>query len=122
MNSPMNAINFDADKILKIAVTLAVITYIIITGLKSLDVGKTVDTINDIKGKIDTISIAQYIDNHSEYYYKIEGSVYCITKQELIDSNEISSSVIDKMEGNIIEAKYLNGEFVLDYNPYCVEK
>jgi hypothetical protein len=118
----MNAINFDSDKILKIAVTLGIITYLLITGLKSLNIDKTAEAINNIKDRIDTLSIAEYIDEHSEYYYKIEGSVYCITKQDLIDSNEISESVIEKMEGNIIEAKYINGEFVLEYNPYCEEK
>ncbi len=122
MNFHTNAISFDGDKILKIAVTLGIITYIIILGLKSINVSETAKTIGDIKDKIDTISIAEYIDRHSEYYYKIEGSVYCITKQELIDSNELKESVIDKMEGNVIEAKYLNGEFVLTYNPYCIEK
>ncbi len=122
MNFHMNAINFDSDKILKIAVTLGIITYLLITGLKSLNIDKTAEAINNIKDRIDTLSIAEYIDEHSEYYYKIEGSVYCITKQDLIDSNEISESVIEKMEGNIIEAKYINGEFVLEYNPYCEEK
>lgn len=118
----MNAISFDADKILKIAVTLGIITYLLVLGLKSMNVSDTVNTINDIKGKIDTFSIATYIDNHEEYYYKIEGSTYCITKQELIDSKEVSESVIAKMESDIIEATYLNGEFVLKYNPYCTEK
>ncbi len=122
MNFHMNAINFDSDKILKIAVTLGIITYLLITGLKNLNIDKTAEAINNIKDRIDTLSIAEYIDEHSEYYYKIEGSVYCITKQDLIDSNEISESVIEKMEGNIIEAKYINGEFVLEYNPYCEEK
>ncbi len=118
----MNAISFDGDKILKIAVTLGIITYILVTGLKSLNVSEAAKQIDDIKSKIDTLSIAEYIDSHSEYYYKIEGSVYCITKQELIDSHELSESVIEKMEGNVIEAKYLNGEFVLTYNPYCIEE
>ena len=122
MNFHMNAISFDTDKILKIAVTLGIITYLIVAISKSLNIDETVKTINNIKDKIETISIAEYIDKHEEYYYKIEGSVYCITKQELIDSNEISESVIDKMEGNILEAKYLNGEYVFDYNPYCMEK
>ena len=118
----MNAINFDADKILKIAVTLGIIAYLVVVGIKCLNVDETVKTINNIKDRLETISIAEYVDKHEEYYYKIEGSVYCITKQELIDSNEISESVIDKMEGNILEARYLNGEFVFDYNPYCIEK
>ena len=122
MNFRTNVISFDSDKVLKIAVTLGIITYLLITGLKNLNIDQTAKTINNIKDRIDTLSIAEYIDKHSEYYYKIEGSVYCITKQELIDSNELSESVIEKMEGNIIEAKYINGEFVLEYNPYCEEK
>lgn len=122
MNFHMNAISFDVDKILKIAVTLGIITYIVVLGIKSMNVSDAVNTINDIKGKIETLSIATYIDNHEEYYYKIEGSTYCITKQELIDSKEISESAIEKMESDIIEATYHNGEFTLKYNPYCIEK
>ena len=118
----MNATSFDVNKILKIAVTLGIITYIVVLGIKSMNVSDAVNTINDIKGKFETLSIATYIDNHEEYYYKIEGSTYCITKQELIDSKEISESAIEKMESDIIEATYHNGEFTLKYNPYCIEK
>ena len=122
MNFRMNVIKINGDKLLTIAVALVIVVYIIIMMFKEFDFSRISNSIKDINKQISMTEIYDYLDNHSEYYYKIEGSVYCINKDTLINSNEISNKFIDSMQGNVIEAEYSNNMFNLKYNENCIER
>lgn len=119
MNFRVNVDKINVDKIITVLVTIAILIYVIIIVIKQVN-------FNDFKfnymEEIVNVSIANYIENNENYYYKIEGSIYCITKEELRNSGKINYEVLDNMTGSVIEAKYENGYFDLKYNDNCIEK
>ncbi|MBR1377301.1 MAG: hypothetical protein IJ565_05800 [Bacilli bacterium] len=122
MNFRTHVNNIDFEMVLKILVTIIIVTYLIILGLGHFDVKNIIKQFSRFKGEIETYTIIEYLNNHSNYYYKIEGSTYCITKEDLVNSGEIPDNVINDMRDDIIEVNYQNGEFILKYNNECIEK
>ncbi len=122
MNFHMNAIKINVDKILTVIVALLIITYIIIMMTKEFDFSSIKKGIKAITNQISMTEVYNYLESHSDYYYKIDGSVYCITKEELINSNEISQKFINSMQGNILEVEYKENIFNVKYNENCIER
>lgn len=122
MNSHMNVIKINPDKLLTFLVAVIIIIYIFIMMFKEFDFSKIKDEIRGVGAQMSMTEIYDYLDNHSEYYYKIEGAVYCIDKATLINSNEISNKFIDNMQGNVIEAEYIDGAYNIKFNDNCIER
>nr|MBP3258779.1 hypothetical protein [Bacilli bacterium] len=122
MNFRMNVTKINPDRILTFLVAVIIIVYVIIMMFKEFDFSDVKSSISGITKQISMTEVYDYIDNHPEYYYKIEGAVYCINKDILINSNEISKKFIDSMQGNTIEAQYSDNVFTLKYNDNCIER
>ena len=118
MNFHIPAINYD--KVLKISVTIIIAIYLIISLVKNVDFSKFGEGVNTIKDGIKLVDIYNYLDESDNYYYKIEGAVYCISKDELVESGKIGQTFIDNMPNNYIEAKYINGQFEVEYKDICI--
>ena len=118
MNIHIPAIDFD--KVLKIAVAIIIIVYLIIGLIKNVDLSRVSDGFNIFKDGIKMNEIYNYLEEHDNYYYKIEGSIYCISKEELKSTGEISESFIESMPNNYIEAKYINGQFDINFSDLCI--
>ena len=118
----MNAIKINIDKILTFVVALLIIIYIIIMMMKEFDFSSIKKSIKAINNQISMTEVYDYLESHSDYYYKINGSIYCITKEELIASNEISQKFINSMQGNILEVEYKENIFNIRYNENCIER
>lgn len=113
-------INFD--KLLSIIVIVLILIYLGIGLIKQVNISQIKKGISLFRKEISLAEVYDYISNHSNYYYEIEDSIYCITKDELKSSNEISQTFIDNMQGDIIEAKYENNMFTLSYNDNCIPR
>ncbi len=120
MNIHIPAIDFD--KLLKIIVVIAISAYLLIGVIKNFDLGKMGKTINNIKKSFAMSDIYNYLDEHDNYYYKIENAVYCLSREQLLNSGEISQEFIDNMPNEYIEARYLSGNFELEYKDVCIER
>lgn len=112
----------DTNKLLYVIVTCLIVIYLGVGVTRNFDFSKVKDLFNTYLKEFSVADIYKYLDNHKDYYYEIEDSVYCITKEELIASGEISDKFINNMPGNIIEATYKNKTFNIEYNESCVER
>lgn len=120
MNIHIPAINFD--KLLKFVVAIVIIVYLAVGVIKNFDLSQFGEKINDIKKSLSMADIYNYLDVHENYYYKIENAVYCLSKEQLLNSGEISKEFIDNMPNEYIEARYLSGNFELEYKDVCIER
>ena len=122
MNFRMSAIKINFDKILTFFVAIALVAYIVILMLKEFDFSSIKDNIKNITGQISVSQVYDYVENHPEYYYKIEDSVYCISKEELRNSNEVSEKVLNNIPTDIIEVEYKDNVFNIKFNDDCIER
>ncbi len=122
MNFHMNVTKLDADKIIKILAAVIIIGYIIFKMATEFDFSKVKGAFSNINREISMAEIIDYLENHSDYYYKIDGEVYCISKEELINSNELSDKFISRMTTNYLEAEYNSDSYTIKFVNECVER
>lgn len=121
MNFHMNVTKFDGDKIIKILAALLIVGYIIFRMTAEFDFSKVKGIFSNINSEMSVAEVIDYLENHSDYYYKIDGEKYCISKEELINSNELSDKFISRMTTNYLEVEYNNGYTVKFVNE-CEER
>ena len=121
MSFRTHAIKINGDKLLTIVVAITIITYLIISGIRQFDFSEFKSIFKNVNSALEFNQIYEYVNNHPNYYYRIEESTYCITKEELIESKEIDSKVTDKMQSNMVEVTYIDGDFHIKYNDECIE-
>ena len=112
----------NVDKIITIIVTILIVGYLSIITVRQIDFSKFKNLKEKYINEIEKSAILDYVENHDNFYYKIDNAVYCITKEELRNSGEISYEVLDSMNSSIIEVKYEDGSFIIDFNDNCIEK
>lgn len=122
MNSYTHVTKINYDKLLIFFVTLIIIGYLVVLTLKTFNFNDLKETVSSFNSLLINDTIIEYLNNHDNYYYKIEGSIYCITIDELKNSNEIPDNIIKNLEGNMIEATYQDKSFTIKYNDNCIEK
>ena len=120
MNSHTSAINID--KIITVLVTIVIIGYLVIFIIRSIDFTKIKKTVSQINEELYFNDIRNYLNSRDDYYYQIEGSVYCITSEEINKLDDISNSFKENIGNHTIEAKYINGNFNIIINDECIEK
>ena len=106
------------DKLIYIIITIAIIVYLMIALLNNFDFKKGIDKIKELTNELSMSEVYNYLEANSDYYYKIDGATYCLTKDELKLS--LSDKFINNMEEDIIEAIYKDNTFALKYNKDCV--
>ena len=87
MSFHTNAIKIDADKVITVVIAIIIIVYIIVRMFMEFDFSSVKDNIKKFSSQVSMTELYDYVENHPEYYYKIDDSVYCISKDELINSN-----------------------------------
>ena len=121
MNFHMNVTKLNGEKIITVLVALLIIGYILFKMATEFDFSKVKGIFSSINSEISTAEVVDYLEEHSDYYYKINGEVYCVSKQELIDSNEISDKFINRMTTNYLEVEYINDGYTIKFVNECVE-
>lgn len=121
MNFRMNATKINGDKLLTIVVALVIIIYIAIMMLKEFDFSDIKNVFSNVSSELSISEVVDYVDNHPNYYYKIDGAAYCISKEELINSNEISDKFIEKMQTSFVKVEYINNNFTFMLTDLCEE-
>ena len=105
-------------KILTVIIAMTIIGYLIVSLIINFDFSDFKKIIGDVKTELSIAPLIEYLDNHEDYYYKINGAEYCISKEELISSSEISTKFTDSMEKDYILATYQNG-YTFSYVESC---
>lgn|SRR5574344_653191 len=111
----------DINKLLYIVVTIAIVGYIIIYALKTFDFKSYFNSVKNISSTYYIQIVKNYVSDHKDYYYPIEGATYCITKQELQNSKELTTEELSYINDSIIEVDYNQG-YNISYNNSCTEK
>ena len=109
----------DFDKLLVIVVTIGILLYLLVSLFKTFNLNENINKLKELTNELSMSEIYDYLDKHDNYYYKIENAVYCITKEDLLESGEISSNFLGSMKGTI-EATYKSNSFTLKYNDDCI--
>lgn|SRR5574344_307846 len=112
------------DKILTIVVSIVILVFLAIQLYPSV-VGTTAsieEDMEDVKGNYYGNIITNYLNSKPDYYFKIEGAIYCIPVRTLIDEGKIKESNVPGHIDSIIEAEYIGGKYVYEYNDDCIEK
>ena len=112
----------DYNKLLYAVVATIIVIYLGVGVARNFDFSKAKELFKSYFQDLSMADMYNYLDNHKDYYYEIEGSTYCITKEELTSSGEISDKFITNMKEDVIEATYQDNAFVLKYNENCVER
>lgn len=121
MNIKKIATNLDYNKLLTFIVAVAIIIYLIITVIKNYDFSTFKQKMNTAKKDFVNIEIIEYLNSRADYYYPIEGQGYCISKEELVNSNMLSKSSIDSINTNYVYALYETGTFNLAFISECLD-
>ena len=121
MNIKKIATNLDYNKLLTFIVAVAIIIYLIITVIKNYDFSTFKQKMNTAKKDFVNIEIIEYLNSRADYYYPIEGQGYCISKEELVNSNMLSKSSIDSINTNYVYALYETGSFNLAFISECLD-
>ncbi len=106
------------DKIIKIIVTIIFIIYIIVLFVEQFDLSEIKSIVSNLNEDLIKENIIIYLNNHDDYYYKINGARYCINKEVL--KNELEEDVINNIPTDIVEVIYTN-KFEIYYNDECIE-
>lgn len=118
---------FTLVEILAVILILGLISVMIVPRILS-KLEERKEEVSELTLQTITSAVELYLQDYEMKYPKIDGNVYCITLQELVDNNRLTEPIIDIKTGtslpltNILEVRIENQKYKYTLNSTeCIE-